>query len=177
MIVSSRRLPARATIAPWKCWLARAQALFVVGGRRGFALLDGGAHRGHALRAAAPADGADFDGAAHGVDVVDVARPKARHEDAAVGVPDHQPLGRQFGEGLADRVAGNPEVLGDGRLGQPGSRQQQALRQLQAQFGRHPVRHGGNGHAQPAPQPAPRAEPAAASEVVIVPNLHDCPHR
>ena len=27
--------------------------------------------------------------------------------------------------------------------------QQQPLRQLQAQFGRHPVRHGRNGHAQP----------------------------
>ena len=126
-----------------------AQALLVIGGGGGFALFNGSADRGHALRAPAAADRTDFNGAAHGVDVVDVAGLESGHEDAAVGVPDHQALGRQFGEGLADRVAGDAQVFGDGRLCEPGSRQEQALRQLQAQLGRHPVRHGGDGHAQP----------------------------
>ena len=149
MIVSSRRLPARATIAPWKCWLALPRRLFVVGGGRGFALFHCRADRCHALGAAAAADGAHFNGAAHRVDVVDVAGLQAGHEDPPVRVADHQALGRQFGESLPDRVPGNAQVLRDGRFREPGSRQQQALRQLQAQLGRHPVRHGRNRHTQP----------------------------
>ncbi len=40
------------------------------------------------------------------------------------GLPDHQPLGREFGEGFADSVARDDQLLGDGGFGQPRARQE-----------------------------------------------------
>ena len=93
MIVFSRRLPARATIALWKCWFAVPSAFVVVGGGRDLAFLHRRPDGGHSFGAAPAADGADFDHPANGVDVVDIAGLQACHKDPAVGVPDHQPFG------------------------------------------------------------------------------------
>ena len=134
-----------------------AEGFLVVCCRRGPAFLHGRAYRRHPLGAPAAPEGSHFDEPAHGVDVMDLARPQGRDEHAPVGVPDHQPLGRELGKGLADGVAGNAQLLGDRRFGQPCARQQQPFSQLQAQLGRDPVRHGGDGHPQPGRRARGRA--------------------
>ncbi len=124
---------------------------FVVTGRRGApAFLDGGPDGGHVLRAASAAQGADFDGAADGIDVVDIPCLQACHEHAAVGMADHQAFAGKFGEGLTHRVAGDAQVLRNGGLREPRAGEQGPLRQLQAKLIRHPFRHGRNGHPEAA---------------------------
>lgn len=94
-----------------------AQPLVVVRCGRALAFLHCGPDGGHSFRAAPAADGANFDGPAHGVDVVDIAGFQACHENPAVWVADHQPFARKLGKGFAHSVAGDPKVLGDRGLG------------------------------------------------------------
>ena len=76
----------------------------VTGCRSALAFLDRGPDGGHILGAAPAAHRADLDRPPDRVDVVDVVSPQAGHEDAAVGVPDHQPLTGQFRKGFPDCV-------------------------------------------------------------------------
>jgi hypothetical protein len=83
---------------------------------------------------------------------VDVPGFKSGYKDAPIGLAEEQPLTGQLGEGFADGVSRDAQILGDGGFGQLGAGHQEAFGQLIAQFLGNPLGNGRHPHADPGPR-------------------------